>query len=233
MLQRSEGRRRAATPVAGLATDAYAAKVVEVVERLRAVRVLPVLTVDDVPQAEATCVALVAGGLPCVEVAFRTPAAPEALRRLRGIGGVLLGAGTVLSVEEAYAAADAGADFAVAPGLSEDVVAACRKLGLPFFPGVATPSEIAAALRLGLRTLKVFPAEQLGGAAFVRAVASAYPECRFLPTGGVSPENLLTYLAEPSVVACGGSWMVKRELLQGGRFDEVERLARRATELAR
>lgn len=204
----------------------------EIVERLAALRVLPVTTVDDANQAEAVGRALVAGGIACVEIAFRTAAAVEAIRRACEVDGLLVGAGTVLSPEQAEAALSAGASFAVAPGTNADVVAACRELRLPFFPGIATPSEIERARQLGLRTLKVFPAAQLGGPAFLRAVTATYPDVRFLPTGGIGPDNLRDYLAVPSVLAVGGSWLVKPELLRNGRFDEVERLAREAVELA-
>jgi 2-dehydro-3-deoxyphosphogluconate aldolase/(4S)-4-hydroxy-2-oxoglutarate aldolase len=204
----------------------------EIVERLAALRVLPVTTVDDVEQAEGVGRALVAGGLPCIEVAFRSDAAVEAIRRTSEIDGLLVGAGTVLSAEQAEAALSAGASFAVAPGTNEEVVAACRELGLPFFPGIATPSEIERARQLGLRTLKVFPARQVGGAEFLRAVTATYPDVGFLPTGGIGPDNLRDYLAVPSVLAVGGSWLVRPELLRAGRFDEVERLAREAVELA-
>ena len=204
----------------------------EIVERLAALRVLPVTTVDDANQAEAAGRALVAGGISCIEIAFRTAPAVEAIRRASEVEGLLVGVGTVLSAEQAEAALSAGARFAVAPGTNVDVVAACRELGLPFFPGVATPSEIEHARQLGLRTLKIFPAAQLGGPAFLRAVTATYPDVRFLPTGGIGPENLHEYLAVPSVLAVGGSWLVRPELLRNGRFDEVERLARQAVELA-
>ena len=204
----------------------------EVADRLAAARVVPVTTVDDPDQAESVARALVAGGLPCVEIAFRTPAAAEAIRRARSVDGMLVGAGTVLSPEQGEAAAEAGAQFAVAPGTNDEVVSRCRELGLPFFPGVATPTEIEHARELGLSTLKVFPVSTLGGVAFLRAVSATYPDVRFLPTGGIGPDSLADYLAVPSVLACGGSWLVKEELLRGGRFDEVERLAREAVELA-
>ena len=208
-----------------------ATKEAEVASRLAAARVLPVTTVDDAEQADAVCRALVAGGLLCIEIAFRSDAAVDAIRRASQVKGLLVGAGTVLSAEQAEAALVAGASFAVAPGTNEDVVGACHELGLPFFPGVATPSEIERARQLGLRTLKVFPAEQLGGPAFLRAVTATYPDVRFLPTGGIGLDNLRDYLAVPSVLAVGGSWLVKPELLRDGRFDEVERLAREAVGL--
>lgn len=141
---------------------------------------------------------------------------------------MLVGAGTVLSPEQARAAFEAGAQFALAPGTSGEVVDCCRELGLPFFPGVATPTEIERARRLGRHTVKVFPIAQLGGVGFLRAVSATYPDVRFIPTGGIGPDSLADYLALESVVACGGSWLVRRELLREGRFDEVERLARGA-----
>jgi 2-dehydro-3-deoxyphosphogluconate aldolase/(4S)-4-hydroxy-2-oxoglutarate aldolase len=194
--------------------------------------VLPVATLEDEDQAERVAHALLAGRLPCLEVAFRSPAAAAALRRVAGVEGLLVGAGTVLSVGQAEAAAEAGAAFAVAPGTNEDVVRRCRALGLPFFPGVATPSEIERARALGLRVLKVFPASTLGGVGFLRAVSATYPDVRFVPTGGIGAADAAEYLALASVLAVGGSWLVRTDLLREGRFDEVERLAREAAELA-
>jgi 2-dehydro-3-deoxyphosphogluconate aldolase / (4S)-4-hydroxy-2-oxoglutarate aldolase len=201
----------------------------DVVALLGRTRILPVLAVADADEAEAACRALIAGGIPCAEITFRTDAAVDAIRRVSGIDGLLVGAGTVLSPEQAALAAAAGARFAVAPGTNESVVAACRELGLPFFPGVATPSEIERARALGCRTLKVFPASTVGGVAFLRAVSATYPDVQFIPTGGIGVANLAEYLAVPSVLACGGSWLCDKALLAGGRFDEVERLAREAT----
>lgn len=202
-----------------------------VVERLRAARIVPVATVEDPECAADLGAALVAGGIPCIEVTFRHPAATQAIRAAREVESLLVGAGTVLTAEQARAAHDAGAAFAVAPGTSEDVVSACADLGLPFLPGVATPSEIEQARRLGLTALKVFPAAQVGGPGFLRAVSATYPDCGFVPTGGIGPDNLADYLAVPSVIACGGSWLVPQAAIRGGRFDEVERLAREAREL--
>jgi 2-dehydro-3-deoxyphosphogluconate aldolase / (4S)-4-hydroxy-2-oxoglutarate aldolase len=201
----------------------------DVVTRLGRARVVPVASLDDGDQAESTARALQRGGLDCIEITFRTAAAAEALRRARAVDGMLVGAGTVLSPEQAAVAADAGADFAVAPGTNPAVVEACRALGLPFFPGVATPSEIETARALGRTTLKLFPAAQVGGAGFLRAVSATYPDVRFLPTGGIGADTVADYLAVPSVLAVGGSWLVRPELLRAGRFDEVERLAREAT----
>jgi 2-dehydro-3-deoxyphosphogluconate aldolase/(4S)-4-hydroxy-2-oxoglutarate aldolase len=200
----------------------------EIVKRLGAVRVVPVTSLDDGEQAEATARALVRGGLSCIEVTFRTTAAADAIRRARAVDGVLVGAGTVLSREQVQEAAEAGAHFALAPGMNEEVVHACQDIGMPFFPGVATAGEIERARALGLRTLKVFPASTVGGPAFLRAVSATYPDVRFIPTGGVGPDNMADYLAVPSVLAVGGSWLVKESLLRAGRFDDVERLAHEA-----
>jgi 2-dehydro-3-deoxyphosphogluconate aldolase / (4S)-4-hydroxy-2-oxoglutarate aldolase len=199
-----------------------------IVARLRACRVVPVATIEDPALAATVGEALLAGGLGCIEITFRHPAAADAIRQARKVDGLLVGAGTVLSADQARAAAEAGALFAVAPGTSEEVVRACDELGLPFFPGVATASEIEQARRLGHHVLKVFPAAQVGGPAFLRAVSATYPDVGFMPTGGIDATNIREYLAVPAVVACGGSWLVRPELVREGRFDEIERLAREA-----
>lgn len=199
-----------------------------VLDALERARVLPVVALDDAGAVEELCAALRAGGVGCIEITFRTDAALEALRRAAAVDGMLVGAGTVLTVEQAQAAADAGAAFAVAPGLDPAVVAACAAVGLPFFPGIATPSELGQAVRLGCSTVKVFPASTLGGPAFLRAVSATFPQARFIPTGGIDAGSLASYLAVPAVLACGGSWLCERQLLAGRRFDEVERRAREA-----
>ena len=204
----------------------------EVVALLRRSRVLPVLSVEHADQAVGACRALVAGGIRCVEITFRTAAAAEAIERVSRIEGLLVGAGTVLSVTQAQAAFDAGARFAVAPGTNADVVAFSRALGLEFFPGVASASEIDRARELGCDVVKVFPASTVGGPAFLRAVAAVYPQARFIPTGGIDAGSLPDYLAVPAVLACGGSWLCDQALVQGERFDELERLARAALEAA-
>jgi 2-dehydro-3-deoxyphosphogluconate aldolase / (4S)-4-hydroxy-2-oxoglutarate aldolase len=203
-----------------------------VLEELARTRVLPVVAVDDPAVVGDLCAALLEGGIACVEITFRTAAAEAALARAAGVGGMLVGAGTVLTAEQARAASDAGASFAVAPGTDERVVAACGELGIPFFPGIATPSELGHALRLGRTTVKVFPAAQLGGPAFLKAVSATFPGARFIPTGGVDADTLASYLAVPSVLACGGSWIAERRLIDEGRFDEIAARARAAVEAA-
>ncbi len=204
----------------------------DVVEKLAALRIVPVLTASDADEAEHACHALLAGGLSVVEITFRTDAAAEAIRRVSGIDGLLVGAGTVLSPEQLARATDAGARFAVAPGTNDAVVEAALSAGVPFLPGVATPSEIEHARALGCRELKVFPASVVGGPAYLKAVAPVYPDVRFVPTGGVNPENLASYLELPSVLACGGTWICERKLLDEQRFDEIELRAREAVGLA-
>jgi 2-dehydro-3-deoxyphosphogluconate aldolase / (4S)-4-hydroxy-2-oxoglutarate aldolase len=204
----------------------------EVVDRFAALRIVPVLTARDADEAEHACHALLAGGLSVVEITFRTDAAADAIRRVSRIDGLLVGAGTVLTPEQLARALDAGARFAVAPGTNDLVVGAARSAGVPFVPGIATPSEIEHARALECRVLKVFPAAVVGGPAFLKAVAPVYPDVRFVPTGGINPENLASYLELPSVLACGGTWICERKLLEDQRFDEVERRARESVELA-
>ncbi|HEU5278949.1 MAG TPA: bifunctional 4-hydroxy-2-oxoglutarate aldolase/2-dehydro-3-deoxy-phosphogluconate aldolase [Gaiellaceae bacterium] len=203
----------------------------EVIERLAALRVVPVLTATDADEAERACEALLAGGLSAVEVTFRTDAAADAIRRVAQIDGLVVGAGTILSTAQLAQALDAGASFAVAPGTNASVVEAARATGVPFFPGVATPSEIERARELGRRVLKVFPASILGGPPLLKALAAVYRDVRFVPTGGISAENLASYLDVPAVLACGGTWICEQSLLREGRFDEVARRAREAVAL--
>ncbi len=195
-------------------------------------RVLPVVAVEDADVVGDLCAALLAGGISCIEITFRTDAALASIERATQTDGMLVGAGTVLTTEQARAAAHAGASFAVAPGTDDDVVAACTDAGMPFFPGIATPSELGHATRLGCPTVKVFPASTLGGPAFLRAVSATFPTTRFIPTGGVDADSLPAYLAVPSVLACGGSWICEPALLRAGRFDEITRRARAAVETA-
>lgn len=203
-----------------------------VLEALSASRVLPVVAIDEAGSVGDLCTALRSGGITCIEITFRTDAAAEALARAAEAPGMLVGAGTVLTSEQAHVAAAVGASFAVAPGADDEVMDACAVLGLPFFPGIATPTELGRVLRRGRKTVKVFPASTLGGPAFIRAVSATYPEARFIPTGGVDGESLSAYLDVPSVIACGGSWLVERRLLAAGDWDEVTRRSRAAVGLA-
>jgi 2-dehydro-3-deoxyphosphogluconate aldolase / (4S)-4-hydroxy-2-oxoglutarate aldolase len=203
-----------------------------ITDRLAEVRVVPVTSFETAHQAQATGAALLRGGITCIEVTFRTAAAAEAITQARELDGLLVGAGTLLSAEQVREAVDAGAQFGVAPGTNLSVIEAARDLGLPFFPGVATPSEIERARCLGAEIMKVFPAGPVGGPAFLKAVAAVYPDVRFIPTGGVDARTVADYLAVPSVLAVGGSWIAPANLIREGRYDEIERLARGARKRA-
>ena len=177
-----------------------------VLERIASMRIVPMIVIDDPDDAVPLARALSDGGLPCVEVTFRTPRAVEALRRIAGeLPDVLVGAGTVLTPAQVAEARAAGARFVVAPGFNAGVVEFCQSVELPVFPGVCTPTEIEMALGAGLSVLKFFPAEPIGGLPFLKAVAAPYTTVSFMPTGGIGPSNLASYLAFPRVVACGGS----------------------------
>lgn len=194
-------------------------------DRLAAIGIVPVVVLDDSSQVEPLADALVAGGLPCAEVTFRTPAAEAAVRALANRTDLLVGAGTIITAEQVDLAADAGARFLVSPGLSLDVVHRAQELGIPILPGIATASEAQAAVSAGLREVKFFPAELSGGLGMLTALAGPFPDLTFMPSGGVNLANAANYLRHPSVFAVGGSWMVPRECLQAGDFEAVRRLA--------
>jgi len=166
------------------------------------------------------------------EVTFRTPKAGDALSSMAEDSDMIVGAGTVISSTQVDAAVTAGARFVVSPGYSDAVVTRCRELGVPVLPGVATASELIAAFEAGLTTVKFFPAEPLGGLPLLRALAAAFPEARFVPTGGISAANAASYLAEPVVLAVGGSWMVAKELISQKDWKRVTRLTAEAVQLA-
>ena len=193
---------------------------------------VPVVRIDHPEAAGRLAEALVAGGLPCAEITFRTAGAAEAIQRIADeFPDVLLGAGTVLEVDQARRAVDAGARFIVSPGFSRPVVEWCQREAVPVMPGVATATEILTALEAGLSTLKVFPAEALGGVALLEALAAPFGGVKLVPTGGISSANLASYLRISAVLAVGGSWMVAPSLLTSERFDEVTRLARAAVDI--
>jgi 2-dehydro-3-deoxyphosphogluconate aldolase/(4S)-4-hydroxy-2-oxoglutarate aldolase len=194
--------------------------------------IIPVVTIRRPSDAPAVAEALLEGGLPCLEVTLRTRDALEAIRMVHRSGvPVTLAAGTVLTPDQADAAVDAGASVLVAPGLNAAVAGHCRALGVPFIPGVATPSEVEAALARGLRTLKFFPAEALGGRAFLAALGGPYRAARFVPTGGIRTHNLLTYLALPNVAAVGGTWVAPTQLVDDREFGQISQLAMKAVSI--
>lgn len=198
--------------------------------QLRRLRLVPVIVIDDPENAVPLARALEAGGLPCAEITFRTPRAAEALRRIRDeCPNVLRGAGTVLTTVQAAEACHAGAQFIVAPGFSPAVVDYCLDHDVAVFPGIATCTELEAALAKGLRVVKFFPAETLGGIAYLKAMSAPYAsDVGFMPSGGISLANIGDYLSFPRVVSCGGSWIAPANLIAGRQFDRIESEAAQA-----
>ena len=186
--------------------------------------VVPVIVLDNSTFATPLAEALVAGGLACAEVTLRTPASLEVIMTMAKRGDMLVGAGTVLSVEQADDAIDAGAHFLVSPGLDPEVVSHAQQRGIPILPGVATASEVQAALRMDLEHVKLFPAIPVGGLNLINAFHGPFPHVRFMPTGGITLSTLDPFITHPAVFAVGGSWMVPRSSLDAGDFDEVRRL---------
>jgi len=204
-----------------------------ILEEIKRIGIVPVIAMEDAAKAPDLARALLAGGIPCAEVTFRTAAGEEAIRKIANEAPeVLIGAGTVLTVEQAERAIRAGAKFIVSPGFNPEVVRYCVEQNVPHFPGCATPSEMEQAMGFGLTHLKFFPAEQAGGLGYLKAVSAPYPNLRFIPTGGIGPENLAEYLAFPKVLACGGSWMAPKALIDAEKFDEITRLCKEAVGVA-
>ena len=200
-----------------------------VLEDLRKIGVIPVIKIDDADKAVPLAKALIKGDIPCAEVTFRTSQGEEAIRRIkREVPGILVGAGTVLSVDQVDKAIDAGAAFIVSPGFNPQVVSHCVKKGIPITPGCSGPSDIEQALSFGLEAVKFFPAEQAGGLDFIKAVAAPYSSVMFIPTGGINAQNIAKYTAYEKILACGGSWMVSAELINSGDFDRISSLCREA-----
>ncbi|EOB6644474.1 bifunctional 4-hydroxy-2-oxoglutarate aldolase/2-dehydro-3-deoxy-phosphogluconate aldolase [Vibrio fluvialis] len=195
-------------------------------QRLQQIKIVPVIAINDAAHAVPLAKVLVENGLPCAEVTFRTDAAQESIRLMRdAYPELLIGAGTVLTTQQVDQAISAGADFIVSPGLNSTTVKYCQQRGIAIVPGVNNPSLVEQAMELGLKTLKFFPAEPSGGVAMLKALSAVYP-VQFMPTGGVNPRNVADYLAIPSVVACGGTWMVPSDLMDSGNWDEIARLVR-------
>lgn len=193
--------------------------------------IVPVLVMDDAARARPLAEALVAGGLPALEVTLRTPAALDAIRAMAAVPGGVVGAGTLVTPEDVRAAKAAGAQFGVSPGATDALVAACEAEGLPLLPGAATASEAMRLLEQGYDMLKFFPAEASGGAPALKAIGAPLPKIGFCPTGGVSPANARDYLALPNVICAGGSWVAPGDKVQAGDWAGIEALAREAARL--
>lgn len=205
----------------------------DIYEQIEALKIVPVVKLGTAEDAVPLAEALIYGGLPVAEITFRTAVAEESIRTVSGaFPQMLVGAGTVVDISQAERAVKAGAKFIVSPGFSPAVTKFAVEKGIPIFPGVCTPTEIIAALEFGLKVVKFFPAKQCGGLATIKALAAPFPEIRFMPTGGVSSENLLEYLSYDRVIACGGSWMVNESLICAHNFGEITRLTKEAVALA-
>ena len=196
--------------------------------------VVPVVVLDDSKDALPLAEALVEGGLPCAEVTFRTAAAAESIRLMtEKYPDMLVGAGTVLSKKQVDTAVESGAKFIVSPGFDPEVVDYCLEKNIPVFPGCVSPSEVAQAAKRGLKVVKFFPAEPAGGLPMIKAMAAPYSELKFMPTGGINAKNLNDYLNCDKIICCGGSWMVKGDLVKAGDFDKIKALTKEAKDLVK
>ena len=203
-------------------------------ERFEDFGVVPVVVLDDVKDALPLAKALTEGGLPCAEVTFRTEAAEESIKVMaEAYPDMVVGAGTVLTIEQVDAAVKAGAKFIVSPGFDPEIVDYCLEKEIPIFPGCVTPSEVARAVKRGLKVVKFFPAEPAGGVVMIKAMAAPYHQLRFMPTGGIGTQNLKDYLEFDKIICCGGSWMVKADLIRNGEFEKICKLTKEAKELAK
>lgn len=203
----------------------------KVLEQIQKIGIVPVVVLDDAKDAAPLAKALCEGGLPCAEVTFRTAAAEESIRIMsKEFPQMLVGAGTVLTTEQVDRAVGAGAKFIVSPGLNPTVVKYCVDKGIPVTPGTSNPSDVEMAISLGLDVVKFFPAEQAGGINMIKAMSAPYTQMKFMPTGGINAKNINSYLAFDKILACGGSWMVKKDLVAAGEFDKIRDLTKEAVQ---
>ena len=205
-----------------------------ILEQFGEIGIIPVVVLNDAKDALPLGKALIEGGLPCAEVTFRTDAAEESIRLMsEAYPDLLVGAGTVLTTEQVDRAVAAGAKFIVSPGLNPEVVKWCQAHEVPVIPGIVTPTEMEQAIGLGLTMVKFFPAEPAGGLKYIRAIAAPYTMMKFMPTGGINPQNVREYLAYDRIAACGGSWMVKNTMIENNEFDRIEELVKEAVEIVK
>ena len=205
-----------------------------VLEKIQQLGIVPVVVLNDAKDALPLAKALCEGGLPCAEVTFRTDAAEESIRLIsQQFPDMLVGAGTVLTTDQVDRAVAAGAKFIVSPGLNPKVVKYCVEKGVPITPGCANPSDVEQALEFGLDVVKFFPAEQAGGLAYIKAIAAPYVGMKFMPTGGINAKNVRDYLAYDRILACGGSWMVKGDLVKAGDFEQIKHLVAEAVQIVK
>ena len=203
-------------------------------EKVRDIGIIPVVKIDDAAKAVPLAKALIAGGIPAAEVTFRTAAAADAIKAIsEACPEMLVGAGTVINVELAKKAIEAGSKFIVSPGFNPAVVDYCISQNVPIIPGVSSPSQVEAGLEKGLTTLKFFPAEQSGGLAKIKAMSAPFPMFKIMPTGGISLKNLKDYLSCPVICACGGSYMVTADLIDNQKWDEIIELCKKSVEIVK
>ena len=203
-------------------------------DRFHQIGIIPVLEIDSTIHARPLAESLFVGGLPVAEITLRTDAALESIRVIaRDVPHVIVGAGTVINREQAAAAREVGAQFLVSPGMVEDVVVWAQENQIPILPGAVTPTEMIRAIKLGLDILKFFPAETMGGLKAIKAISDPFPQLSFIPTGGIRLENLPEYLQMKRIHAVGGSWMAKRQMIADGRFDEIRRMAKEASDIVK
>ncbi len=201
----------------------------KIVEELSKIGIVPVIAIDDAADAVPLAKALIAGGLPCAEITFRTAAAEESIRLMaEACPDMLVGAGTVLTTEQVDKAINAGSKFIVSPGLNPEIVKYCQSKGVPVLPGCSNPSDIEMALSLGLTEVKFFPAEAAGGLNMIKAMSAPYGNVKFMPTGGINAKNLTDYLDFDKILACGGTYMVTKDMIANKEFDKIEQLTREA-----
>ncbi|ENY8010106.1 bifunctional 4-hydroxy-2-oxoglutarate aldolase/2-dehydro-3-deoxy-phosphogluconate aldolase [Vibrio fluvialis] len=206
----------------------------DIKQQIKALKIIPVIAIDNAEDIIPLGKVLVENGLPVAEITFRSDAAEEAIRLLReSQPEMLIGAGTVLNRAQVIAAKEAGATFIVSPGFNPNTVRAGQELGIEIIPGVNNPSAVEAALEMGLTTMKFFPAEPSGGISMVKSLLAPYTDLELMPTGGIKPSNVNDYLAIPRVIACGGTWMVEKSLIENGEWEELARLTREAVALTR
>ena len=206
----------------------------DILEQLSGFGVVPVVVLNRAEDAKPLAEALCKGGLKCAEVTFRTEAAEESIRIMtENFPDMLVGAGTVLTIDQVDRAVAAGARFIVSPGFDPEVVDYCISQNIVVLPGCVTPSEVAQGVKRGLKVLKFFPAEQAGGLAMIKAMSAPYTMVKFMPTGGINAKNLPDYLGFNKIAACGGSWMVKADLINNGEYDKIEAMTKEAVDLVK
>lgn len=204
----------------------------DVMSQIKQTGIVPVVKLNDVSKAIPLCNALLAGGINVAEVTFRTEQAPDVIKKISNeCKNMIVGAGTIINVEQAKKAIDCGAKFIVSPGFSKDIVLVCQSQNVPVIPGCITPTEIMQAIECGLDVVKFFPAKEFGGLATMKSLSAPFAQIKFMPTGGVSLDNLKEFISAKFIVACGGTYMVKEDLINNEKYDEITKLSKQSTDI--